>query len=156
MLESKFEAVNGDILIFSGKKSVMSIGKLLVKYHENYNEHSLGTNDTFYPCIGTTLYLTSTCYYFSIRHRKPKINRSALCKNCYYLNKKSNQKYKRTIAVTKRLKPLSSSIFQVPYLTELRTQERKKLYYYKSHNIILVSLLKAKKENMVIQNASVH
>ena len=47
MLDSKFEAANGDILIFSGKKAVMSIGKLLVKYHENYNEHSLGTNDTF-------------------------------------------------------------------------------------------------------------
>ena len=59
-----------------------------------------------------------------------------------------------------RLQPLSnvlhaSAVHLLPSLNETRRKNSKSLYWYKSRNGILTTLLKAKKENMVIQNGRV-
>ena len=161
-LASNFAGENFDIIKFSAKNSTLALAKLLVRYHEEYSVYTLRQNAHFCPCVGTTIYKTRTCIYFSIRVRMMKLNGVPLCQNCYSLRQNDNKKYNRSLIETKsgRLKPLSnvlhaSAVHLLPSLNETRRKNSKSLYWYKSRNGILTTLLKAKKENMVIQNGRV-
>ena len=141
--------------MFEVKKSIKSIAKLLVKYHENYDNYQLSNKMYFYPCVGTILHKTSLCSYFVLRYRTQKSNSKALCKHCYSFYHEDNRKMLNSNRESSRLKPITSTPAKLPYLTELRTKSRKKIYYLKSRNILLLKLLEEKKENLCVQNGGV-
>ena len=145
LLDSKLRDADNQPSIFENKTSTKSIAKLLVKYHENFEQYELSNKMYFYPCVGTTLHKTSSCSYFVLRYRKQQSNVKALCKHCYTFKQDEDRKQKRSLHVSKRLKPISSTPSSLPYLRELRTKTRKKLYYLKSRNSLLQTLLEEKK-----------
>ena len=62
-----------------------------------------------------------------------------------------NRKNISALRETTRLKPIACSAVTVHYLTELRTKTHKKIKYLKTGNVLLLALLRDKKENLVVQ-----
>ena len=117
-LESNLVHAKNDPIMFENKKSTKSIAKLLVKYHEIFDNYQLSNKVILYLCVKTTLrktnlccylyyvYKTSLCCYFVLRYQTQKSNSNALCKNCYWLNVNINRDETSALQETTQLKPI--------------------------------------------------
>ena len=117
--------VTNDIDIFQKKQSVVDISKLLVRYHENYDEFELVNSHYYYPCFGSTfLDSSSHCVYYIIRKRRI-ITTTLMCLSCALLKKSKDRQLHNSTKLTARLKPMLHSPIIKETLTEQRTKSRK-------------------------------
>ena len=140
--------MEGDIVEFKAKESVTSVAKLLVRFHDNFEEYRLSVTTYFYRCVGTTMLDTRhTCNYYIVRQRSI-INKESLCIDCGSIKRGKERQLISSRKITTRLNPIVAC--NIPKLAELRTQARKMIYYRDNRIKELITKLRLKKENMGI------
>ena len=105
MLIEKHKLIQGNILLFSKKKSVIEIAKLLTRFHGNFDVIQLTDDNIFYPCIGNTNQIPSNCQSFKILTKR--YSRTVYCDSCLILHNQTRNR-RRTIESPTRSRPFTS------------------------------------------------